>query len=237
MSDFFSLHRPISVTEVVPQTVSNEMFGAIFTKPSTEAKTGAVIGTLSRTIEELNKSVLDQIPFEKSLQHGFSQEAHQNSAAPSNVDQPLIFSIPFPQPIMNSKFMPFNPPPPPVPMNDAQYLSTFEEFHEEQPLAQPKKYHALITVEESKDENGKVLYTSYASDFIPEETAQIAPPTFLERMRLRQKRYEDSLGPRWRENRMWAISVKRQRKLKMKKHKYKKLMRKTRNERRRLDRT
>lgn len=33
-----------------------------------------------------------------------------------------------------------------------------------------------------------------------------------------------------------AISVKRQRKLKMKKHKYKKLMRKTRNLRRRLDR-
>ena len=35
---------------------------------------------------------------------------------------------------------------------------------------------------------------------------------------------------------MWAISVKRQRRLKMKKHKYKKLMRRTRNLRRRLDR-
>ena len=35
---------------------------------------------------------------------------------------------------------------------------------------------------------------------------------------------------------MWTISVKRQRKLKMKKHKYKKLMKKTRNLRRRLDR-
>ncbi|KAK5714107.1 hypothetical protein LTR15_011015 [Elasticomyces elasticus] len=35
---------------------------------------------------------------------------------------------------------------------------------------------------------------------------------------------------------MWAISVKRQRKLKMKKHKYKKLMKRTRNLRRRLDR-
>jgi len=35
---------------------------------------------------------------------------------------------------------------------------------------------------------------------------------------------------------MRAISVKRQRKLKMKKHKYKKLMKKTRNLRRRLER-
>ncbi|KAJ2967791.1 hypothetical protein NUW58_g10365 [Xylaria curta] len=37
-------------------------------------------------------------------------------------------------------------------------------------------------------------------------------------------------------NSMLAISVKRQRKLKMKKKKYKKLMRRTRNERRKLDR-
>jgi hypothetical protein len=36
---------------------------------------------------------------------------------------------------------------------------------------------------------------------------------------------------------MYAISVKRQRKLRMKKKKYKKLMKRTRNERRKLDRT
>ncbi|KAL8665206.1 MAG: hypothetical protein Q9202_002428 [Teloschistes flavicans] len=58
---------------------------------------------------------------------------------------------------------------------------------------------------------------------------------FLERMRQRQRVWEDGLreekGGVWR-----LISVKRQRKLKMKKHKYKKLMRKTRNLRRRLDR-
>jgi hypothetical protein len=36
---------------------------------------------------------------------------------------------------------------------------------------------------------------------------------------------------------MLLISVKRQRKLKMKKHKYKKLMKRTRLERRKLDRT
>lgn len=43
-------------------------------------------------------------------------------------------------------------------------------------------------------------------------------------------------GAEGRGRRVWAISVKRQRKLKMKKHKYKKLMKRTRNLRRRLDR-
>lgn len=122
-------------------------------------------------------------------------------------------------------------------MSDAQALEAGFEAAEE--LSKPnhaKTYHALITVEESKDENGDVQYTSYASGLVPaqEEPAQ---PSFLDRMRTRQRRFEDALGRRSEENKMWAISVKRQRKLKMKKHKYKKLMRKTRNLRRRLDRT
>ena len=49
--------------------------------------------------------------------------------------------------------------------------------------------------------------------------------------RVRRERARHEMG------KMEAISVKRQRKLKMKKHKYKKLMKKTRNLRRRLDRT
>ena len=62
---------------------------------------------------------------------------------------------------------------------------------------------------------------------------------FLGRMRERQVRYgnriDERLGHR-KENDILAISVKRQRKLKMKKHKYKKLMKRTKNLRRRLDR-
>ncbi|KAL8935420.1 MAG: hypothetical protein Q9216_005438 [Gyalolechia sp. 2 TL-2023] len=58
---------------------------------------------------------------------------------------------------------------------------------------------------------------------------------FLDRMKGRQQVWEYGLTGKKRE--IWrSISVKRQRKLKMKKHKYKKLMRKTRNLRRRLDR-
>ncbi|KAI9842918.1 MAG: hypothetical protein M1837_006750 [Sclerophora amabilis] len=79
-----------------------------------------------------------------------------------------------------------------------------------------------------------------------------SPSTFLGRMHLRQERWEEFRRERmggWKENPegeggkdgglegMWAISVKRQRRLKMKKHKYKKLMRRTRNLRRRLEKT
>ena len=82
-----------------------------------------------------------------------------------------------------------------------------------------------------------------------------SPPalTFLQRRRLGQSRqlvhghhhHQDDQFLSQRQGRgeggsldqiWWGLSVKRQRKLKMKKHKYKKLMRRTRNLRRRLDR-
>jgi hypothetical protein len=52
-------------------------------------------------------------------------------------------------------------------------------------------------------------------------------------MNHRQERYWEQMEE---ENGMFALSVKRIRKLKMKKHKYKKFMKRTRNLRRRLDR-
>ncbi|KAI4198577.1 MAG: hypothetical protein LQ346_002730 [Caloplaca aetnensis] len=84
--------------------------------------------------------------------------------------------------------------------------------------------------------------TPPSSSFPSPSTSSSSPPQrgfppqpFLERMRKRQQVWEDGMTEKKRQ--IWqAISVKRQRKLKMKKHKYKKLMRKTRNLRRRLDR-
>jgi hypothetical protein len=87
-----------------------------------------------------------------------------------------------------------------------------------------------------------------------QESGLVRQP-FLDRMRIRQERWQEyreerganmklrlgamgeSAGAKvWQEKDMLLISVKRQRKLKMKKHKYKKLMRKTRNLRRKLGR-
>ena len=58
-----------------------------------------------------------------------------------------------------------------------------------------------------------------------------APRSYLDRVRQAQREQARRRAPG-----MLAISVRRQRKLKMKKKKYKKLMRRTRNERRKLDR-
>lgn len=54
MASFFALHRPISVTQILPKKVSNEAFARIFeqdapTKPNWED----VISTLSQTVHIL----------------------------------------------------------------------------------------------------------------------------------------------------------------------------------------
>ncbi len=130
-----------------------------------------------------------------------------------------------------SRYKPFNPPPPPEPMNTAESLAAGAEAAE---ALEPhhRTYTAVLTIEESTDANGEVTYSAHSSPLI-EEAPRASPTKFLERMQIRQERYRDQ---RREENDMLAISVKRQRKLKMKKHKYKKLMRRTRNLRRRLDR-
>ncbi|KFY14564.1 hypothetical protein V492_02551 [Pseudogymnoascus sp. VKM F-4246] len=98
--------------------------------------------------------------------------------------------------------------------------------------AQAKRtYTATLTIEESTSPLGEVTYVAHSSPLQDVEEPTV-PTAFRERMRERRLRYvEERAG-----GEMWAISVKRQRKLKMKKHKYKKLMRRTRNLRRRLDR-
>jgi len=114
-------------------------------------------------------------------------------------------------------------------MNTAESLAAGAEAAEAQE-PQHRTYTAVLTIEESTDEHGEVTYMAHSSPLMQEDPP-VVPTRFLERMNIRQERYRERT-----EGGMWAISVKRQRKLKMKKHKYKKLMRRTRNLRRRLDR-
>lgn len=102
-----------------------------------------------------------------------------------------------------------------------------------------KTYTTVLTILESTHPNGSKTYSARTSPMVSEDlnantASSPSQLPFLERMRARQEQWDDyrrskGLG-------LWAISVKRQRRLKMKKHKYKKLMRKTRNLRRRLER-
>ena len=143
-------------------------------------------------------------------------------------------------------FRPFVPPPPPVPMDAMQKAtSKMPKTVAKRRRTTQKSYSTTLTILESTHPNGRKTYKAQTSPICEEPVIESTnlmdlPPAsrqpFLGHMWERQRHLE-----KWRDNRpvksMWrAISVKRQRKLKMKKHKYKKLMRRTRNLRRRLDR-
>lgn len=155
---------------------------------------------------------------------------------------------------MLSRFKPFNPPPAPVPFDQATAESEATpnelspEASREQPTIVAKKaWSATVIVTESTDSSGHRTYTASTTPMteaeLPSaetsemEEIEIRQP-FLDRMRQRDNehtRYRDDRSGRVQSD-MHLISVKRQRRLKMKKHKYKKLMKRTRLLRRKLDR-
>lgn len=139
------------------------------------------------------------------------------------------------------------------------------EREAEQDDTQTRVYKALFTIEETTDANGEVKIVAHSPELIEggfsnsDHYAVVQgsasegrskglnrssrslssdgagrPQTFLERMALRQLRHEDAQS---RRGTMWCISVKRQRKLKMKKKKYKKLTKRLRHERLKHGRT
>lgn len=135
-----------------------------------------------------------------------------------------------------------------------------EEEAAAQQDAHTRVYKAVFTIEETTDANGEVKIMAHSPELIEEEGSlssgeevesvsrltsgtatmeataadTLTPRTFLERMALRQLRYEDARSQRAT---LWSISVKRQRKLKMKKKKYKKLTKRLRHERLKHGRT
>jgi hypothetical protein len=149
---------------------------------------------------------------------------------------------------MSGQFLPFQPPPVPRALSASEIEASAELENSEVALSedaalqqepQTRIYKAMFTLEESIDENGNTRIVAHTPQVVEEDGADVEfgianpPRSFLERMALREIKREQVRG---QANGMLAISVKRQRKLKMKKKKYKKLMRRTRNERRKLDR-
>jgi hypothetical protein len=230
--------------------VTDDAFAAIFTPRSkSNIKAAEVISTLSSTVYKLEAARRPERWNAEADELRAAVTAEANQAAESDVthlDQsPSIPYIPFPQHILSRQYTPFKPPPPPRP-NAAESLTASTEAAAETAAPQHRTYTTVVTIEESTDANGEVTWMAHSSPLvaeveepsIPEDQADPASgPTISRRRRnIRQQRFEDFRELRAEETGMWAISVKRQRKLKMKKHKYKKLMRRTRNLRRRLDR-
>lgn len=135
------------------------------------------------------------------------------------------------------RLRPFHPPPPPVPADEAKAAESMRNKANRETSSQ--SYTTVVTIRESTHADGHKTYEAHASPFVRNEDME-APGVLDAEHAVIEEPQDSSSGStyieRLRRNRvMHAISVKRQRKLKMKKHKYKKLMRKTRTLRRRLD--
>lgn len=240
ISSFFSLHRPISLTSPIPPVSTNTSFDSIFKAPASNSRRAVAdnIQTLANGIESLEAAL--RIHEQQAPEETIRVEAevhHLDGPQQATLDR------------LMKAFVPFVPPPVPSPLDqtpgsDVATTLAAEASMSVAPVKQ-RAWSTEVVVTESTDATGKRTYSATTAPMVeislPEaesmneaEGFEIRQP-FLERMRQRQianMRRRDLLE----RPDMLAISVKRQRKLKMKKHKYKKLMKRTRLERRKLDR-
>ncbi|TLD33103.1 hypothetical protein PspLS_01332 [Pyricularia sp. CBS 133598] len=212
LSAFFSLHRPMSITHSLPRTVTDDAFASIFLRRGRTEKTQDVISTLSNTVHELEKPMgnLGLSHGDADANEGVREITLKNA---DGSDSGVCVQL---NDMLGSKFQPFCPPPLPKPAateGSSTAAEAAEASENSQVEPQRRLYKAVLTIEETVDENGEVKYVAHSSDLL-EDSAQ--PRSFLERMAARQLRFEDSQRQRQQDG-MWAISVKRQRKLKMKK--------------------
>ncbi|KAK3987770.1 hypothetical protein QBC44DRAFT_245313 [Cladorrhinum sp. PSN332] len=243
LSTFFALHRPISVTQLLPQPVSEDAFAQIFAPRSRSHRVQDVLSTLSQTVQDLEEPLKVNNANgvkQQSSSHEGAQETEADGSTKLTYKRPdgTEANVYLQLNTSDGQFLPYSPPPPPQPIAevDAESEATMNAIAEELASTeepQTRVYKAMVTIEETMDEDGQYKVVAHSPELI-EESAETQPRSFLERMAQRQLRFDESRRQQGRT--MQAISVKRQRKLKMKKKKYKKLMRRTRNERRKLDR-
>ena len=196
------------------------------------------IDTVTGKVKNLKVGTQDEQYNEEvdELRSAIVAQTNQSSEAQHLDSVPERPSMMFPRHILSGKYVPFSPPPAPVPMDTPESLAAGAEAADQVQEQQSRTYTALLTIKESTDENGDVTYVAHSGPLLAAAERPHTPSNtpFLDRMSERQQRYWVQQSSE--ESGMYAISVKRQRKLKMKKHKYKKLMKRTRNLRRKLDR-
>ncbi|OTA92361.1 hypothetical protein M434DRAFT_396456 [Hypoxylon sp. CO27-5] len=231
LSTFFSLHRPMSVTHSFPKAITEDAFAQIFAPRTKNNKYNDVISSLSRTVDELEQPMqnltLDTQHDGQAMTDANGEPMHKINLKHTDGTESSVYVQ---LDAMSGQFLPFRPPPLPQAEGAAQAETGREEMVAEH-LPHHRTYKAMFTLEESTDENGQIRIVAHSPQLV-EETP--TPRTFLGRMAMRQIRWRED--GRDQSPDMVAISVRRQRKLKMKKKKYKKLMKRTRNIRRKLDR-
>lgn len=230
VASFFSLHRPMSVTTTVPPTTSTDAFNAIFDSKTSRKSTDDVINTLSSMVQTME--IASQGP-----QHDVQQPGNHAQIDIIHLDRPAMQDLQAPVEELVRRLRPFHPPPPPVPLDEA--IAAEEAARNDEPTSQ-QTYSTVLTIRESTHSDGHKTYIAHVSPFVRQDnnTTMEAPSaaeteeTSVDEPRRSGQTYME----RTRDNRtMYAISVRRQRRLKMKKHKRKKWLRKTRHLRRKLD--
>lgn len=221
--------------------MTDDAFAAIFIQRTRAQKTSEVMSTLSRTVEEIEGPMASlSVQGEADSLFHSEQGVHKiDLRHPDGSDATVTVQVN----AMSGQFLPFRPPPLPQPQTATSTDDVEATAAQEDQQPQTRVYKAVFTIEETTDSRGEVNIVAHSPELIEDGGSGAGggaaePRSFLERMALRQLRYEDARSQRDRmDSGMLAISVKRQRKLKMKKKKYKKLTKKLRHERRKLDRT
>lgn len=248
VASFFSIHRPISVSTTVPPPSTPEAFDAIFSKSSTKPETEDVILTLSSAVDTMENTA-HQLDADDSaaLPRGSLNNAFEKDG--SQADGINLADLKVSVEELTRHLRPFQAPPAPVPINESKEMTTGSEDNNHYPpnhhhnhnhnndTMHSNSYSTVLTIHESTHADGRKTYEAHTTPFVRSEDMDApgavnneaviddAPhasgTTYLERLRNNRT--------------MHAISTKRRRKLKMKKHKYKKLLRRTRTLRRKLD--
>ncbi|KAG9256069.1 uncharacterized protein F5Z01DRAFT_536836 [Emericellopsis atlantica] len=231
LSSFFSLHRPISITQTMPRSITDEQFAAIFASRSKASKMSDAMATLSSTIDQLEGPMGSM-----SIGQDPQPQDHMQSMQVRNADGSES-SIYVQVDHMSGDFLPFRPPPLPQPQPnlEADTAAAAEAEAADADAAHHRSYKAMFTIEENTEANGEIRIVAHSPQILNgDEQPSQQPRSFVQRLAQRQLKFEDAQSTSGRD--MYGLSVLRRRRLRMKKKKYKKLMKRTRNERRKLDR-
>ncbi|KAJ6152687.1 hypothetical protein N7497_007006 [Penicillium chrysogenum] len=210
VASFFSIHRPISVTTTVPPTSSTDAFEAIFSsKRPLKNEPEDVIFTLSSAVQSMETGSQGMSESEEQFRSFSEQDGELRMLDASS---------------------------PPVPL-DTSAAETAEST-DAQIDNEYQTYSTVLTIREARHADGRKTYEAHTGPFV--RSGEMEDPSDM-RDEISIEAPSDSTAgmtymERLRNNHtMHAISTMRRRKAKMKKHKFKKLMKRTRTLRRKLD--
>lgn len=265
----------MSITSPIPTETPLETIDKIFApKPKrSRNNTHEVIYTLASAVERLDEHIIEKQTSQPSQSSSTDQKAALIKALTQRNDTPNdparthhLDGNPSPPTIslqngnvklviqeIQRRFRPFNVPPAPQPISDAEIDAAEQKAEEaakqedmqakmleveieQQGYENTDPYIQQVVINVPRSENdlqNAGFFTSGATMMeIENPDAGLAIPEVEPRRSIIGRRR--SRGFSKEQATMYAISVKRQRRMKMKKHKYKKLMRKTRTLRRKL---